>query len=44
MTIELIPVDINPIKADKSGTIEEYLVAAEEYLKCKKYGAKISKC
>jgi antirestriction protein ArdC/predicted nucleotidyltransferase len=40
LSIGGMPVDINPITAEKSGTIEEYLARANEYLEEKVKGAR----
>lgn len=40
LSIGRMPVDINPITAKKSGTIEEYLARANEYLEEKVKGAR----
>ncbi|MCC8125895.1 MAG: DUF3849 domain-containing protein [Clostridiales bacterium] len=34
-SVEGIPVDINPISTEKTGTLEEYLATAEQYLNAK---------
>ena len=41
LTVGRIAVDVNPIKADESGTLEEYLPKAEEYLKNKAHEAAV---